>query len=142
MRKVRAPKRPVDPEARFGRAHRRTLTPEEFGRLLAASLPFYRDHLVTQVGTGLRPGELLGLRAWRVNPAGHLEVLEVCYEAGKFGSGYKDHPKSTSSIRPVPLSTIVKAAADRRLAQTSSAPIWCFPARVEATASRATQASV
>jgi integrase len=81
VRKVRAPKRPIDPEARFGRARRRTLSPEEFGRLLAAAPPFYRDHFLTQVGTGLRSGELLGLRARRINPAGHLEVLEVRYSS-------------------------------------------------------------
>jgi hypothetical protein len=52
VRKVRAPKRPIDPEARFGRARRRTLDPEEFGRLLAAVPPFYCDHFLTQVGTG------------------------------------------------------------------------------------------
>jgi integrase len=127
VRKVRAPKRPVDPEARFGRARRRTLSPEEFGRLLAASLPFYRDHFLTQLGTGLRSGELLGLRTFRINPAGHLEVLEVRYDADKFGSGYKNRPKSDSSIRPVPLSTIVKAAVDRRLAQTTDRTGLVFP---------------
>jgi Phage integrase, N-terminal SAM-like domain len=34
VRKVRAPKRPVDPEVVFGRVRRRAYTPEEFGRLL------------------------------------------------------------------------------------------------------------
>jgi hypothetical protein len=46
VQRVRPPKRQVDPEAVFGRARRRAHTPEEFGRLLAASLPFYRDHLI------------------------------------------------------------------------------------------------
>jgi integrase len=127
IRKVRAPKRPIDPEIRFGRARRRTVTPEEFGRLLAASVPFYRDHLITQVGTGLRSGELLGLRAWRINPAGHLEVLTVRYEAGKFGTGYKDRPKSDSSIRPVPLCEAVAAAVKRRLAETTNRTDLVFP---------------
>jgi Phage integrase, N-terminal SAM-like domain len=31
VRKVKAPKRPVDPEAVFGRVRRRAYTPEEFG---------------------------------------------------------------------------------------------------------------
>ena len=43
VQRVRPPKRQVDPEAVFGRARRRAYTPEEFGRLLAASLPFYSD---------------------------------------------------------------------------------------------------
>jgi integrase len=67
VRKVKAPKRPVDPEAVFGRVRRRAYTLEEFGRFLAACPAFYRDHFLVQVGTGLRSGELLGLRARRVD---------------------------------------------------------------------------
>src|SRR5829696_2429536 len=104
VRKVPAPRPPVDAAALLGRAKRRTYSPEEFGQLLAGARPFYRDHLLCLVGTGLRAGELLGLRARRVNLAGRrLEVLEVRYEAGKFGRGYKDRPKSATSIRVVPL---------------------------------------
>jgi integrase len=62
LRKVKAPRRPVDPEVVFGRVQRRTLSPQEFGRLLAACPPFYRDHFIVHVGTGLRSGELLRLR--------------------------------------------------------------------------------
>jgi hypothetical protein len=105
VQRVRPPKRQVDPEAVFGRARRRAYTPEEFGRLLAAALPFYRDHLLVQAGTGLRSGELLGLRARRLDLGlGRLEVVEVRYDAGRFGSGYKARPKSDTSIRPVPIS--------------------------------------
>ena len=67
VQRVRPPKRLIDPEAVFGRARRRAYTPEELGRLLAAALPFYRDHLLVQAGTGLRSGELLGLRAHRAD---------------------------------------------------------------------------
>jgi integrase len=116
VRKVPAPKRPVDPDVRLGRAKRRAYTPEEFGHLLAGTPPFYRDHLITLVGTGLRAGELLGLRAFRVDlDRRQLEVLEVRYDAGRFGSGYKDRPKSPSSIRVVPLAEPVAAAVARRL---------------------------
>jgi integrase len=75
-------------DARLGRAKCRSYTPEEFGRQLAGALPFYRDHLICLVGTGLRAGELLGLRAHRVDLAARrLEVVEVCYETGRFGRG-------------------------------------------------------
>ena len=47
--KVRPPKRPVDPEVIFGRVRRRTYTPEELGRFLAACPVFYRDHFLAQV---------------------------------------------------------------------------------------------
>ncbi len=63
-----APKPRLDPEQVFGHQRRRTLTPEEVGHLLAACRPFYRDHFLIQVGTGLRSGELLGLRRRRVFP--------------------------------------------------------------------------
>jgi integrase len=116
VQRVRPPKRQVDPEAVFGRARRRAYTPEEFGRLLAASLSFYRDHLLVQAGTGLRSGELLGLRAQRVDLAlERLEVVEVRYDAGRFGSGYKARPKSDTSIRPVPMAGLVVEAVRRRL---------------------------
>jgi integrase len=116
VRKVPAPKPPIDAEARLGRAKRRAYTPEEFGHLLAGTPPFYRDHFITLVGTGLRAGELLGLRAFRVDlNRRQLEVLEVRYDAGRFGSGYKNRPKSPASIRVVPLAEPVAAAIARRL---------------------------
>jgi integrase len=116
VRKVPAPRPPVDTDARLGRAKRRSYTPEEFGRLLAGALPAYRDHLICLVGTGLRAGELLGLRAHRVDLAGRrLEVVEVRYEAGRFGRGYKDRPKSATSIRVVPLADQVADAIARQL---------------------------
>ncbi|HEX6677847.1 MAG TPA: tyrosine-type recombinase/integrase, partial [Actinomycetes bacterium] len=114
--KVPAPKPPVDPAVLLGRAKRRSYTPEEFGRLLAAARPWCRDHFLTMAGTGLRPGELLGLRARRVDlAAGRLEVLEVRYEAGKFGRGYKPRPKRATSIRAIPLAAQVAGAIARQL---------------------------
>lgn len=116
VRKVPAPKPPVDADARLGRAKRRAYTPEEFRHLLRHTRPFYRDHFIAMVGTGMRPGELLGLRALRVDLANRrLGVREVRYEAGKFGRGYKDRPKSPTSIRPVPLAAPVAEAITRRL---------------------------
>jgi integrase len=116
VRKVPAPKPPVDPAAFLGRAKRRAYSPEEFGYLLAGTLPFYRDHFICLVGTGLRAGELLGLRAQRVDLSRRqLEVLEVRYDAGRFGSGYKNRPKSPASIRVVPLAGPVVDAIRRRL---------------------------
>jgi integrase len=116
VQRVRPPRHVIDPEAVFGRIQRRAYAPDEFGRFLAACPPFYRDHFLTQAGTGLRSGELLGLRARRVDLARlRIEVVEVRYDAGKFGSGYKDRPKSDASIRPVPMAPPVVEAVCRRL---------------------------
>jgi hypothetical protein len=47
--------------------------------------------------------------------AGRIEVVDVRYDAGRFGSGYKDRPKSDASIRAVPMAEAVAAAMARRL---------------------------
>jgi hypothetical protein len=44
-------------------------------------------------------------------------VLEVRYEAGRFGRGYKNRPKSAASIRVVPLAGPVADAIARQLPQ-------------------------
>src|SRR6266536_1277439 len=99
--KVPAPKPPADPAVLLGRAKRRSHTPEELGRLLAAARPWCRDHFLTMAGTGMRPGELLGLRARRVDLAARrLEVLEVRSEAGRFGRGYKPRPRAPPVSAP------------------------------------------
>jgi integrase len=116
VREVEPPEPPVNPDVIFGNVRRRTFTPEEFGEFLAAARPFYRDHFIAQAGTGLRPGELLGLRRRRVQPERHrIEVLEVRYEAGKFGRGFKERPKSAASIRVVPMADAVRDAIVRQL---------------------------
>jgi integrase len=106
----------VDLEVVFGRVRRRTYTPEEFCRLLVGCQAFYRDHFIVQVGTGLRSGELLGLRARRVHlDARRIEVVDVRYDADRFGSGYKDRPRSDASIRAVAMADLVAEAMARRL---------------------------
>src|SRR4029450_11509304 len=117
VREVEAPKPRLDPEQVFGHQRRRTLTPEEVGHLLAACRPFYRDNFLIQVGTGLRSGELLGLRRRRVFPElGWIEGIEVRYEAGRFGRGLKADPKSLASVRVVPMCDRVREAITRQLA--------------------------
>jgi Phage integrase, N-terminal SAM-like domain len=106
VRKVPPLKRRVDPDRVFGEAKRRALTPEEAGRLLACFPLFWWDHMLTLLGTGLRFGELAGLRRRRVHldrPIPLLEVGPTRYQAGRFGSGFKPRPKSDAGIRPVPL---------------------------------------
>src|SRR5215211_5614212 len=118
IRKVPPPKRRVDPEEVFGVVKRRALTPEEAGRLLACCPLFWWDHILTLLGTGLRFGELAGLRRRRVHldrPIPILEVGPTRYQAGRFGSGFKPRPKSDAGIRPVPLAPLVIDAIRRQL---------------------------
>jgi integrase len=106
----------IDPDAILGRVRRRAFAPEEFGRLLTCTSRFYWDHFITQVGTGLRSGELLGLQPSRVHvDLSRLEVVDVRYDAGKFGSGYRNRPKTIASIRAVPLAPIVAKVVARKL---------------------------
>jgi integrase len=74
--------------------------------------------MTTLLGTGLRFGELAGLRRRRVHLDRPMPVLEVGparYEAGRFGSGFKPRPKSDAGIRPVPLAPLVVEAIRRQL---------------------------
>jgi len=116
MRKVPAPKRPVDPDVVLGAAKRRVLTPEEAGVLLAAFPPFWWDHVLTLLSCGLRISELAGLRAGRVDLArGVLQVVDTRYQTGaKYGSGFKG-PKSAAGVREIPLARQVAEAITRRL---------------------------
>jgi integrase len=103
---------PTDPHARGGRP--------PSGRLSA----LYRDHFLVQVGTGLRSGELLGLRRRRVFPElGRIEVIEVRYEAGRFGRGFKAEPKSLASVRVVPMCDRVRDAIHRHLRRVYKAAV-------------------
>ena len=118
VRKVPPLKHRADPEQVFGEVKRRALTPEEAGRLLACFPLFWWDHVLTLLGTGLRFGELAGLRRRRVHLDRPMPVLEVGptrYQAGRFGSGFKPRPKSDAGIRPVPLAPLVAEAIRRQL---------------------------
>jgi integrase len=118
VRKVPSPRRRADPEQVLDQAKRRTLTPEEAGRLLARFPLFWWDHVLGLLGTGLRFGELAGLRRRRVHLERRLPVLQVVdtrYQAGRFGSGFKPRPKSDAGIRELPLAPLVVEAIGRQL---------------------------
>jgi integrase len=129
VRKVPPPRHRVDPEQVFGEVKRRALTPEEAGRLLACFPLFWWDHMLTLLGTGLRFGELAGLRQRRGHPDRQIPVLEVGptrYQAGRFGSGFKPRPKSDAGIRPIPLAPLVVEAIRRQLPPGNDSPDLVF----------------
>ena len=88
------------------------------GPTLAQFPLFWWVHVLCLLGTGLRFGELAGLRRRRVHLDRSLPVLQVVdtrYQAGRFGSGFKPRPKSDAGIRPVPLAPLVVEAIRRQL---------------------------
>jgi integrase len=118
VRKVSVPRRRVDPDTVLSQVRRRALMPEEAGQLLARFPLYWWDHVLTLLGTGLRFGELAGLRRRRVHfdrtpPV--LQVVDIRYQAGRFGSGFKPQPKSDAGIRELPLAPEVVAAIRRQL---------------------------
>lgn len=93
----------------------RIYTPKQLGQLLAHARPDDRAVLLVLAGTGLRAGELCGLRAARVDLGRRrLEVATVRYDTGRFGRGYKPRPKSTAGIRSIPLAALVVEELRRR----------------------------
>jgi integrase len=65
-----------------------------------------------------RFGELAGLRRRRIHldrspPV--VQVVDIRYQAGRFGSGFKPRPKSDAGIRPVPLASLIVEAIRRQL---------------------------
>jgi len=132
VRKVPSPRRRADPEQVLDQAKRRALTPEEAGRLLAQFPLFWCDHVLCLLGTGLRFGELAGLRRRRVlldRPLPALQVVDTRYQAGRFGSGFKPRPKSDAGIRELPLAPLVVEAIGRQLppGNDSSALVFTGP---------------
>jgi integrase len=130
VRKVPPPKRRVDPEQLLGEAKRRAYTPEEAGQLLGRIPLFWWDHVLTFLGTGLRFGELAGLRCRRVHldrPVPVLQVVDVRYQAGgQFGSGFKSRPKSDAGIRELPLAPLVVESIRRQLPPDNDPDLLVF----------------
>jgi integrase len=88
------------------------------------------DHVLVFLGTGLRFGELAGLRWRRVHldrPVPVLQVVEVRYQAGgQFGSGFKGRPKSDAGIRELPLAPLVVEAVRRQLPPDADPGVLVF----------------
>jgi integrase len=83
-------------------ADMRFLTVEEAGELADATDPRYRALVVTGAYTGLRWGELAGLRSKRLDlDAGTVTVAETLYEVGGV-LGFKD-PKTAAARRTLTL---------------------------------------
>jgi integrase len=119
--------RPPQAAARRAGLEPRVYIPKQLGQLLASARPGDRAVLLVLAGTGLRAGELCGLRSARVDLGRRrLEVATVRYDAGRFGRGYKPRPKSTAGIRSIPLADPVVEELRRRAARRNG-PRSCSP---------------
>jgi hypothetical protein len=56
-----------------------------------------------------------------------IEVIEVRYEAGRFGRGFKAEPKSPASVRVVPMCEQVRQAIGRQLSAGAQPDELVFP---------------
>jgi integrase-like protein len=140
VRKVPSPRRRADPEQVLDQVKRRALTPEEAGRLLAQFPLFWWDHVLCLLGTGLRFGELAGLRRRRVHldrPLPVLQVVDTRYQAGRFGSGFKPRPKSDAGIRELPWPRWSSRPSVARCHRAPTRRPWCSPALAAAQAATA-----
>src|SRR5687768_4611191 len=91
--------------------------------LRARQATFLRSTATVQATTQQLLGNSAGSRpAPRAEPLSPTST-EPCrcsrsaprYQAGRFGNGFKPHPKSDAGIRPVPLAPLVVEAIRRRL---------------------------
>jgi integrase len=82
-----------------------------------------RDVVEVLAGTGLRPGEVLGLRPVDITDGRNGMVVHVrgtvIYQPGR-GSFRQDHPKTDASVRRVPVAEFAAAVIRRRLAAMES----------------------
>ncbi len=116
-----------NPVARLERGERptttekekRVLSADEIGLLLDAADEKYRALLATAVGTGLRLGELVGLRWQDVDlDAGFVHVRTQVDQKGRRGL-----PKTATAVRQVVLSPqLGRLLAEHRLGSPFSAP--------------------
>lgn len=101
------------PLPKVERSEMRFITPLEIARLASAFDPRYRDLVLVGSYSGLRIGELLALRASKVDLLqGQIEVAETLSEVK--GHLHLGPPKTKRSIRRVPLPRpVMDTIADR-----------------------------
>jgi integrase len=98
---------------RSGRPEARFLTAEEVSRLADATREEYRFFVVLAAYTGLRPGELCGLRVKRLNLL--RRRVHVAETLQPIGGELVSGPPKTYEVRSVPLPRFVAAQAEAHL---------------------------
>jgi len=112
---------------RVAREEMRFLSPEEIEKLADAIDPRYRALVLTGAYTGLRPGELLGLKVDRLDMLRRqLRVVEALTEVK--GHVRLGPPKSKASRRTVTMPAFLVEELARHLALYRDPDGWVFPA--------------
>src|SRR5919198_1558829 len=73
--------------------------------------PVFGDRAIDKIG----PAELRRRRVRLDRTPPVLQVVDIRYQAGRFGSGFKPRPKSDAGIREIPLAPEVAMAIRRQL---------------------------
>jgi len=128
-----------------GREHRGPPPADAAARaVLLACFPLsWWDHVLTLPGTGLRFGELAGLRRRRLQldrPTAVLHVVDTRYQAGRFGSGFKPRPKATPASAQFPRDPWWWRRSAASSPQVTTPRIWSSPALVAVPAAAAGRA--
>src|SRR2546425_11509427 len=99
-----------------------TLTPPEIRRLLDAADEPVRTLLLCAVLTGMRRGELLGLRWEDIDLEGHRIFVRRALWRGKFVT-----PKSRRSRRTIDLAPTLRAALTKLSSRFQAGLVFCSP---------------
>ena len=115
MRRLERNERPT-----VTRREMRILTPEEIDALLAAATPSYRPILATAIFTGLRQGELLGLRWADIDRDNGLVHVRRQFDR----NGVYSQPKTPRALRSVLLfPSLATLLEQHRAASAHDAPL-------------------
>ncbi|MBP8276753.1 MAG: site-specific integrase [Propionivibrio sp.] len=98
---------------------------EEVERIRATIRPDFRDYVTVRFFTGMRTGEINGLRWKYVDFAKGLILVRETFSAGEA----EENAKSETSLRDIPMLPAVRAALERRLAERSPDSEYVFCTR-------------
>lgn len=108
---------------RMKRSDVRPFSLEEVEVLIHTIEPHYRNYLVTRFFTGMRSGEINGLRWPNVDLSRGLILVRETLVVG----GVEEGAKTERSIRDIPMVPQVRKAIEAQLASRSPDCPWVFP---------------
>lgn len=95
---------------------------EEVQKILAAVRPDFRDYLTVRFFTGLRSGEVNGLKWKNIDLKRNLILVRETFAAGQEDDGVK----TDGSLRDIPMLPMVREAIENRLKVRDPATPWVF----------------